>query len=91
LAAIVAGLVATSACVAKNGSEVQGRGTADTGTPAPATRPTNTNANTSPSPGGNASTQGGNGTTTQGGDVAHPSDSTTGTPAATDSTRRRHP
>jgi hypothetical protein len=89
---LVVSLLGASACVAKNGSEVQGRGTTDTGTSAPATRPTNTNANTSPAPGGNAATQGGNATSQGGaGAGAHPADSTPGTPVGSDSTHRRRP
>jgi hypothetical protein len=90
--AVLCALSTTAACVAKNGSEVQSNGTADTGTAAPATRPTNTNVTTSPA-GGNAAAQAATApnTTQVGGDVGRsPTDSTTGTPMPSDTARRRH-
>ena len=56
-AALGVALVGAAGCIAKNGSELQSRGTADTGTTAPATRPTNTNAATGATAGGNAAAQ----------------------------------
>jgi hypothetical protein len=91
MSAVVACLVGVAlGCVAKNGSEVQARGTADTSTSAPATRPTNTNAGATPSAGGNAAAQS-TARSTAAGDVAGQTpESTAGTPVASDSTRRRH-
>jgi hypothetical protein len=76
-------------CVAKEGTEVQARGTADSGTSAPATRPTNTNAATGPTAGGNAAAQ--SAPSTSAGDVGQAADSTTKAPGASDTTHRRHP
>jgi hypothetical protein len=84
-AALGAALMAAAAgCVAKNGSELQSRGTADTGTTAPATRPTNTNAATSATAGGNAAAQS---AVSPGGP-----DSATGAPppAPSDTTQKKH-
>jgi hypothetical protein len=79
-------------CVAKNGSEVQARGSADTGTTAPATRPTNTNASSAPTAGGTAAAQSAAPPSTSGGDVAgQVPESTAGTPMTSDTAhRRRH-
>jgi hypothetical protein len=90
--ALLCALSTAAACVAKNGSEVQANGTADTGTGAPATRPTNTNATTAPAS-GNAAAQAATApnTTQVGGDVGRsPTDSTTGTPMGSDTAHRRH-
>ena len=90
-AIVVAGCLGVAVgCVAKEGSEVQARGTADTGTTAPATRPTNTNAATGATAGGNAAGQ--STPSASAGDVGQqPSpDSTAKAPVGSDTMHRRH-
>ena len=88
-AIVVAGCLGVAAgCVAKEGSEVQARGTSDSGTSAPATRPTNTNAASGSTVGGNAAAQ--SAPSVSAGNVGQPADSTTKAPAGSDTTHRRH-
>jgi hypothetical protein len=87
-AIVVAGCLGVAVgCVAKEGSEVQARGTADSGTTAPATRPTNTNAATGSTAGGNAAAQ--SAPSASAGDVGQQPDSAS--KASSDTTHRRHP
>jgi hypothetical protein len=84
-AALGLALVGGAGCIAKNGGEMQTRGTADTSTTAPATRPTNTNVSVGATAGGNAAAQSGTAPNTAG------PDSTTGTPPSSyDTTKKKH-
>ena len=88
-AIVVAGcLGALVGCVEKEGTEVQARGTADTGTLAPATRPTNTNAASGPTAGGNGAAQ--SAPSVSAGNVGQPADSASKAPVSSDTTHRRH-